>query len=103
LVDGSVLHDKLWIVFNLFYQSGEEWLNYTVNIFPEDEIGLLLDYEKTVDELRTENVGMKELTFYHNSRDKTVSVSWVDRNAHYSLVGNLSEEELSEIIEGFNE
>ncbi len=102
-VNGSVLHDETWIVFNLFYQSGEEWLSYSINIFTDDETVLLLDYEKTVDELRTENVGMKELTFYHNSRDKTVSVSWVDRNAHYSLVGNLTEEELFEIVEGFNE
>ena len=61
-------------------------------------IELLLDYEKTVDELRTENVGMKELTFYHTWDDETVSVSWVDRNAHYSLVGTLTEKELSEII-----
>ena len=102
-VDGSVLHDETWIVFNLFYQSGEEWLSYSINIFTDDETVLLLDYEKTVDELRTENVGMKELTFYHNSDDETISVSWVDRNAHYSLFGNLSEEELSDIIEGFNE
>lgn len=102
-VNGSVLHDETWIVFNMFYQSGEEWLSCSVNIFTDDKTVLLLDYEKTVDELKTENVGMKELTFYHNSTDKTVSVSWVDRNAHYSLLGNLAEEELSEIIDGFNE
>ena len=102
-VSGSVLNDETWIMFNMFYQTDEEWINYTVNIFPEDKTVLLLDYEKTVDELKTENVGMKELTFYHNSTDETVSVSWIDRNAHYSLYGNLTEEELSEIIEGFNE
>ena len=102
-VNGSVLHDETWIVFNLFYQSGEEWLSYSVNIFMNDETVLLLDYEKTADVLKTENIGMKELTFYHTWDDETISVSWVDRNAHYSLVGNLSEEELSEIIEGFNE
>lgn len=100
---GSVFQDEIWITFTMFYQSGEEWLSYSVNIFPEDEIGLLLDYEKTVNELKTENVGMKELTFYHNSDDETISVSWVDRNAHYSLVGTLTEEELSGIVEGFNE
>lgn len=102
-VNGSVLHDELWIMLNLFYQSGEEWLSYSINIFTDDETVLLLDYEKTADVLRTENVGMKELTFYHNSDDETLSVSWVDRNAHYSLLGTLTEEELSGIIEGFNE
>ena len=102
-VSGSVLNDELWVLYNMFYQSGETWLNYYVNIFPDDKTVLLLDYEKTADVLRTENVGMKELTFYHNSTDETISVSWVDRNAHYSLYGNLTEEELTEIIEGFNE
>ena len=102
-MSGSVLNDELWIIYNMFYQSGETWLNYYVNIFPDDKTDLVLEYEKTADVLRTETVGMKELTFYHNSTDETISVSWVDKNAHYSLYGNLTEEELSEIIEGFNE
>lgn len=102
-VNGSVLNDETWTIFNMFYQFDEGWLNYYVNIFPENEADLVLDYEKTADVLKTENVGMKELTFYHNSDEETLSVSWVDRNAHYSLFGNLTEDELSEIIEGFDE
>ena len=44
---------------------------------------------------------MKELTFYHNSDDETLSVSWIDKNAYYLLLGNISEEELCAILEGF--
>lgn len=102
-VNGSVLNDDTWTIFNMFYQFDGGWLNYYVNIFPEDETDLVVDYEKTAEVLKTENVGMKELTFYHTWDDETLSVAWVDRNAHYSLVGYLTQEELSEIIESFDE
>ncbi len=88
-------------VFYASYQNEDEWLAYTVQVFNSDEVELGFAYEKSIEEPYTRNVGMKELTFYHNSEDETLSVSWIDKNAYYLLLGNISEEELCAILEGF--
>ena len=76
-------------------------MNYTVQVFHSEESAVGFAYEKSIEEPFTQNNGMKELTFYHNSEDETLSVSWIDRNANYLLLGNISEEELRAILEGF--
>lgn len=88
-------------VFNLFYQNESGWLNHSIQIFNSEGTALGFAFEKAIEEPYTQSVGMKELTFYHNSDDGTLSVSWIDRNAHYLLLGNITEEELQDILEGF--
>ena len=86
--------------FNFFYLDREKWLQYSVNIFETDEVGLQYMFETTLEKTGKSNIGMIELTFYHNGTEETQYVSWVDRNAHYSLYGYITMEELTDIING---
>lgn len=86
--------------FDFVFLSGEEWLFYNVNIFETDQVGIEYQFETTLEVQEKRNIGMIELTFYHNGDDETQSVSWVDRNAHYSIYGYISLEELTDIING---
>ena len=98
---GSFTKTREMEVFYSFYQCENQWMNYTVQVFHSEESAVGFAYEKSIEEPFTQNNGMKELTFYHNSEDETLSVSWIDRNANYLLLGNISEEELRAILEGF--
>ena len=102
-VTGSYTKTREMEVFYSFYQSEDEWLYYTAQIFSYEETALGIAYEKAIEDPFTQNVGMRELTFYHNSDDETLSVSWIDRNAHYSVVGYITEQELASIIAGMQE
>ena len=85
------------------YLSGEEWLFYNVNIFETDQVGIEYQFETTLEVQEKCQIGMIELTFYHNGKEKTQYVSWVDRNAHYSIYGSISLEELTDIINAIKE
>ena len=86
--------------FNITYKTGDEWLFYNVNIFDTDQVGIEYQFETTMEVQEKRQIGMIELTFYHNGDDETQYVSWVDRNAHYSIYGYISLEELTDIING---
>ena len=99
--DGQFYPNEQMDTFNFLYLDGEKWLQYSVNIFETDEVGLQYMFETTLEETGKSNIGMIELTFYHNgNEDETELVSWVDRNAHYSLAGYITMEELTDIING---
>ena len=100
-LDGAFYSTHATKTFNFMYQSGNEWLSYNVNIFETDEMGMEYQFETTMEVQEVHQVGMVELTFYHNDDDETQYVSWVDRNAHYSLYGYISMDELTDIINGF--
>ena len=86
--------------FNFMYLFGEERLFYNVNIFETDQVGIEYQFETTLEVQEKRQIGMIELTFYHNGSGDTQLVSWVDRNAHYSIAGYISLEELTDIING---
>ena len=98
--NGTFYPSDLMKTFNCMYQSGDEWLFYNVNIFETDQVGIEYQFETTMEVQEKRQIGMIELTFYHNGDDETQSVSWVDRNAHYSIYGHISLEELTDIING---
>jgi len=40
-----------------------------------------------------------QITFYRNSDEATLTASWMRENAHYSITGSVSEEEINKIID----
>lgn len=99
---GSLYEARDIKILNMFYQYEEEMLSYTVQIFKNDETELSFLYEKMPEESKTLIIGTMTLTYYHNSRDNLLNVSWIDQDAHYSLNGNISESELEQILNGWN-
>lgn len=98
--DGQFYPSEQVDTFNFLYLDGGKSLQYNVNIFETDDVGLQYLFETTLEETGKANIGMIELSFYHNGHDDTQHVSWVDRNAHYSLYGYITMEELTDIING---
>ena len=99
---GSLYEDPDIKILNVYYQHEEEMLSYTVQIFKDDETELSFLYEKMPEELSTRLIGSVSMTYYHNSEDNSLYVSWIDQDAHYSLNGNITESELIEIMNGWN-
>jgi hypothetical protein len=99
-LDGAFYPSQQVNTFNFMYQSGDEWLSYNVNIFKTDAVGIEYEFETTMEVQEVRQIGMVELTFYHNDDDETQYVSWVDRNAHYSLAGYITLDELTAFING---
>lgn len=100
LTDGQFYPSGEMNVFNFQYQAGNEWLSYNVNVFENEDVNVISDYETTLEVVDRRYIGMIEVLFYRNDDLDTRYVSWVDRNAHYSLYGNLPMDELYTIIEG---
>ena len=100
LMEGSFYPSKQMDSFDFAYLDGDDWLVYSINIFPTDAAGLEYLFETTMDIQEKRNVGMIEITIYQNDDAKTQYVSWVNKNAHYSLYGTILPEELDEIIIG---
>ena len=98
--DGQFYPSEQVDTFNFLYLDGGKSIQYNVNIFETDDVGLQYLFETTLEETGKANIGMVELSFYHNGHDETQYVSWVDRNAHYSLYGYITMEELTDIING---
>ena len=101
---GYVFSNPYMIKILCFYQSIEEgWLQYSVNIFPNEDISGQFDFEKTEENAIAQYAGMKEITIYKNADDGVVSSSWIDRNAHYGIYGSVTEAEMNALLHGFEE
>ena len=101
---GYIFSNPYFIKAVCFYKNaGEKWLQYSVNIFLDDESGGQFDFEKTEDNAIAQYAGMKEITIYKNTDDGIVSSSWIDRNAYYGIYGSVTETEMNEILHAFEE
>jgi hypothetical protein len=99
-LEGSFYPSEQMDTFNFAYLDGEDWLSYNVNIFKTESAGIKYEYETTLETDEKKHMGMIEVSFYHNGDDRIQSVSWINRDAHYSLIGNITVGELNEIIGG---
>ena len=96
---GLVYRDENMSVSSILFTAGDEWMNYQITIYHTEREIMDFEYEKTVRELTVDGIGEYEVTIYHNSRNNTLSASWIDRDASYTITGAISEEELRSIIE----
>ena len=56
-------------------------------------------YELQPDQTMSKYIAGFPTTFYHNADDSTLTASWLVENAHYSITGVISEEEITRILE----
>ena len=101
-ITGSLYAARDVKILNAYYQHEEETLSYTVQIFENDEAELSILHEKMPDEGSTRLIGTVSLTYYHNSEDDSLYVSWIDQDAHYFINGIISDSELEEILNGWS-
>ncbi len=83
------------------YKRGEDELSIFVSVYPDSDTVASYYYERTEEEVTERMIDSKTVTFYRNTDDHIQSVSWVDGVLHYSIVGNVTVEEVERIVESF--
>jgi len=101
-MEGSFYPTQAMDTFNFAYVDGNDWLSYNLSIFKTESAGIKYDFETTLEVDEKRYIGMIEVSFYHNGHEDTQSVSWVDKEAHYTLSGTITLDELNQIIGGIN-
>lgn len=99
-LQGSMYEDESVAVFTASYSSGNDFFNLVTTFFINDEDVVSYEYQKAVENPIIEVIAGQQVTHYRNFYEESLSASWINRNAHYSVVGDVTSEELRMIIEG---
>jgi len=99
-IDGSLYDDGEVAVLSCAYMDGEDFFNMTTTFFSNEETVSSYEYERTLEIPYIDEIAGKPVTVYRNEDESRLSASWIDGNAHYFVVGNLTEDELIEVISG---
>lgn len=102
-IQGSMYEDNSTAIFSATYMGEDDFFSLTTNFFYDDENVSAYEYQKTVTEPVLEIIANQEVTYYLNCDTKLLSASWIDQNVHYSIYGDITEEELRNIILGIAE
>ncbi len=102
-LQGSKYEDNSTAIVSATYTAENAFFNLTTNFFYDDEDVSSYEYQKTLVDPILEIIADQEVTYYLNSDTTLLSASWIDRNVHYSIYGDISEEEMRTIILGIVE
>jgi len=100
-VQASSFVEILMEKYTIDYQRGEDELNIFVSIYPDSGTVSSHFYERTEEKVSERMIDSKMVTFYNNTDDEIQSVSWVDGNLHYSIIGDVTLDEIEKIVESF--
>ena len=87
--------------YTIDYQRGQDELIVSVSIYLDSGTVSSHLYERTEEKASEGMIHSNMVTFYRNAKDQIQSVSWVDGMLHYSIIGNVTPEEISKIVESF--
>ena len=84
---------------NMLFEKADQWFVIEMMEFTDDTDPTTdFEFERQVDVPLTIEINGVEVTLYYNSDDSGISVSWLQGNTHFNLLGTLDEEELAYII-----
>ena len=72
--------------------------NLNVHITKLDSAVHSYEFERNLSVPIEIDVGQHRLLLYNNAKDPYISAFWIHENAHYVLAGELSIEEITEIV-----
>ena len=96
---GWTFLDENMDIVDILFTADEDNLICYVNITRSENYTMDYDYEKRIGEYRIAVLGGLEVTIYDNANDGSLSASWINKNASYSIMGTISEDELKRIME----
>jgi hypothetical protein len=96
---GWIYRDENMDIVDTLFTADEDNLICYVNITRSENYTMDYDYEKRIGEYRIAVLGGLEVTIYDNANDGSLSASWINKNASYSIMGTISEDELKRIME----
>lgn len=91
---------KSGAVISNSYEKGDAALNIVVTFFEDDEAVSSYEYHGVPSEAATEVIADITVTCYANSDGDGLAASWINRNVHYSIVGDVTEDEIWRIVSG---
>lgn len=98
-LQGSTYKDPNMAKLSSYYLSDQGVCVWTATYVTEEGTIAGFEFEKNKGSVESEYVDGVLVTYYFNSDNGTVSASWVVDTMHYSIVGLLTPEEISIIIE----
>lgn len=103
-VQGSIYEDPDMAYCSLSYRGNGDTIRVNTVIYYSGDAVFSYEYERTLIEPQSEDVnGILVSYYYNNEEGKISSASWIDRDAHYQVEGNITEEELRRIVNGMIE
>ena len=66
--------------------------------FNDEEDVSAYEYQKTLSDPIVEIIAGQEVTYYLNGDANWLSASWLNQNTHYSVIGDMTVDELCEIV-----
>lgn len=96
-LQGTLYEDPDMAEATVSYQAGDDFLLIRLMISYNDESAFVYSYERTLDEPLAEEINGIAVSFYENMDDRMMSASWINREAHYHLTGNLTLDEARQI------
>lgn len=100
-LQGTLYADEDVTNASLSYQCAEEYLMFTIAIFNHEDIVSGFEFEKTTQQDASDVLNGQYVTKYYNQQGEVYSISWIQENAHYNVYGNLEEEEITRIVQGY--
>lgn len=98
-IQGNIYEDPDVAYCTLSYQDNDDKLRINTYIYYNDDAAVGYVYERTLSEPSNEEVNGALVSFYYNNEDgEILSASWIDRAASYQVEGNITEEELGQIV-----
>lgn len=98
---GSAFEESNFCKYTLNYLRCEDELNVFITIYTDTDTMISHFYERTETKASEKVIDSKMVTFYNNTDNEIQSVSWVTENLHYSVIGDVTDEEIEKIICGF--
>lgn len=88
-------------IFSLDFTNQDKWFNLYIHITTSDSTIVSFDFERTLEVPIEETVGLFKVTFYRNAQDKNQLAFWINENAHCTLGGELTPDEIIRFIENY--
>lgn len=89
------------VKYTIDYQRENDELNIYVYIYSDSDGMSSYYFERTEEIVSEKLIDSKMVTFYSNAKDQVQTVSWVDGTLHYSIIGNVTQDEIEKIIASF--
>lgn len=96
---GSAFSNPDVTIYSMDFAGTDAWMNLVVHVFTSEEAVSSYEFELTMKSPVEAPIGPYQVTYYSNAHSHLQSASWVYENAHYLLVGQITQEDMFQFIE----
>ena len=98
-LQGSMYADTLITSITHVYQSDMGICIIDISMLEDESQANAYHFEQLPAENTSKYIAGRQIAFYHNSDNTTLTASWMCDNVHYTITGSISEEEITKVID----